>query len=69
MSLKHRKMLHNVKMTMEPMTVTNTNHDNGIDDCVAIIANDGNNENLVQQHWPLINMRIESEIRIGVDDD
>ena len=56
-------------MTMEPMTVTNTNHDNGIDDCVAIIANDGNNENLVQQHWPLINMRIESEIRIGVDDD
>ena len=55
---------------MEPMTVTNSNHDNGIDDCVAIIANDGNNENLVQQQYcPFINMRIESEIRIGVDDD
>ena len=35
-----------MKMTMEPMIVTNTNHGNMIDDCVAIIvANDGNDKN------------------------
>ena len=34
---------------MELMTVKNTNHDNKIDDCVEIIANEGNNENLVPE--------------------
>ena len=31
------------------MAVTNTNHDNKIDDCVEIIANEGNNDNLVPE--------------------
>ena len=53
---------------MEPMTVTNSNHDNGIDNCVAIIANDGNNENLVQKHCPFVNIRIESDKILGNKD-
>ena len=55
---------------MEPMIVTNSNRDNRIDDCVAIIASDGNNENLVQERCPLIKMRrIEKAKRIGSDDN
>ena len=39
------------------MTVKNTNHDNKIDDCVAeIIANEGNNENLVPEPCSFITM-------------
>ena len=39
------------------MTVKNTNNDNKIDDCVAeIIANEGNNENLVPEPCSFINM-------------
>ena len=42
---------------MELMTVKNTNHDNKIDDCVAeIIANEGNNENLVPEPCSFITM-------------
>ena len=46
--------------------MTNSNRDNRIDDCVAIIASDGNNENLVHERCPLIKMRrIEKAKRIG----
>ena len=41
---------------MELMTVKNTNHDNKIDYCVEIIANEGNNENLVPEPCSFINM-------------
>ena len=58
-----------MKMTMEPMIVTNTNHDNRIDDYVAIIANGGNNENLVQEHCPSVNTRIEQDKRIDKADN
>ena len=54
-------------MTMEPMIVTNSKR---IDDCDAIIANDGNNEILLQECCPFIKMRrIEQDKRIGTDDN
>ena len=36
--------------------MTNTNHDNKIDDCAEIIANEGNNEKLVLEPCSFINM-------------
>ena len=49
--------------------MTNSNRDNRIDDCVAIIASDGNNENLVQERCPRIEKakRIGSEVSFSID--